>query len=185
LGKVRSIIPNRQETTVIQNGIALINLPASLAVLSRSVDLDWMKDHTKEMVVCRIINPDHLIIPIGLLIKLKITIQGIVLWAMALVRYDFTDWLSIQGRTGTDFYNDRRFAMIPQGTPGAAKFNGQVQNTMWNVKEENSDVLLTATGDLSSDFSGTFSAGANHLNREAGSSCSSGTKSECTGFISY
>ncbi len=36
---------------------------------------------------------------------------------------------------------------------------------MWHIKEENSDVLLTAMGDLSSDFFGSLSVGANHLNR--------------------
>src|SRR5690606_34448262 len=85
---------------------------------------------------------------------------------MARVKYDFTDWLSIQARTGTDFYTDDRYAIIPQGTPGGANLRGQVSNTMWRVKEENSDVLLTAAGDISSNFTGTFSIGANHLNRD-------------------
>jgi TonB-linked SusC/RagA family outer membrane protein len=151
----------------VQNGISLINLPASLAVLSRSVDLDWMKDYTKENGRMQNYKSGSPYNPYWITNKMKNNDTRDRVMGMALIRYDFTDWLSIQGRTGTDFYNDRRFSMIPQGTPGAANLNGQVQNTMWNVKEENSDVLLTATGDLSSDFSGTFSAGANHLNREA------------------
>src|SRR5690606_16792404 len=31
----------------VQNGVALVNLPASLTILPRSVDLDWMREHTK------------------------------------------------------------------------------------------------------------------------------------------
>ncbi len=150
----------------VQNGISLINLPASLEILPRSVDLEWMKDYRKEDGRMQNYKSGVPFNPYWITERFKNNDTRDRVMGLARVKYDFTNWLSIQGRTGTDFYTDRRFAMIPQGTPGAARINGQVQNTMWNVKEENSDVLLTATGDLSADFSGTFSLGANHLNRE-------------------
>lgn len=151
----------------IQNGVALINLPASLAVLPRSVDLDWMKDYRKEDGRMQSYKSGSPYNPYWITERFKNNDVRDRIMGFVLVRYDITDWLNIQGRTGTDFYSDNRFAMIPQGTPGAANINGQVNNTMWKVREDNSDVLLTASGNLSSDFSGSFLLGANHMNRES------------------
>jgi TonB-linked SusC/RagA family outer membrane protein len=84
-----------------------------------------------------------------------------------LARYKFNNWLSLQARTGSDFYTDSRFFRIGYGTP-TGSYNlrkGQVNNDEIHVKEENSDALLTASGRLSSRFTGSFSVGANHLNR--------------------
>lgn len=85
----------------------------------------------------------------------------------AMAKYNITDWLTLQARSGTDFYTDVRFFRIGFGTP-TGSFNlrrGQVNNDEIHVKEENSDVLLTAAGTLSDKFTGSFSVGANHLNR--------------------
>lgn len=150
----------------IQNGTALINLPASLSVMPRSVDLEWMKDYTKDDGRMQNYKSGAPLNPYWITGKYRNNDVRDRVMGMARVKYDFTNWLSIQGRTGTDYYTDRQFAMIPIGTPGSDNINGQVRNTMRSVKEENSDVLLTATGKLSQDFSGTFSVGANHLNKE-------------------
>ncbi|MEX2231372.1 MAG: SusC/RagA family TonB-linked outer membrane protein [Cyclobacteriaceae bacterium] len=149
-----------------QNGISFLSVPVNLEIVPRSVDLDWLKDHTRPDGLMANFKPGVPYNPYWLTEKFKNTDTRDRIIGMARIKYDFTDWLSLQARTGTDFYTDNRFAMIPQGTPGAANLNGQVRNTMWKVKEENSDLLLTATGDLSSNFSGSFSVGANHLNRE-------------------
>lgn len=82
-------------------------------------------------------------------------------------RYKFNPWLTLQARAGTDFYFDVRDSRIGVNTP-TGSFNlrrGQVDNARIKVKEENVDVLLTAQGSLSSKFTGMFSVGANHLNR--------------------
>ncbi len=153
-------------TNRIQNGISLINLPSSLEVLPRSLDFNLLKDYKKADGRMQSYKSGQPYNPYWITDEFKNNDTRDRIMGMVRIKFDFTDWLSIQGRTGTDFYADKRFAMIPQGTPGAANINGQVQNTMWNVKEENSDVLLTATHDFFSDFSGSFSLGANHLNRE-------------------
>ena len=77
-------------------------------------------------------------------------------------KYKLTNWLSLQGRSGTDFYTDVRYQEKNQNTDGD---NGSVSNNQFLVKETNTDVLLTANGKLSETFTGTFSAGANHLKR--------------------
>jgi outer membrane receptor protein involved in Fe transport len=51
-------------------------------------------------------------------------------------------------------------------TPGIP--DGRVNNDEYKVKEDNSDVLLTAQGSLSKNFTGSFSVGANHLDRKTG-----------------
>lgn len=150
----------------IQNGISFSSLQASLQVMPRSIDLDWLRDYTRADGRMASFKPGSPYNPYWITEKFKNNDTRDRIIGMARIKYDFTDWLSIQGRTGTDFYTDNRYAMVPQGTPGRANLNGQIRNTMWRVKEENSDVLLTATGDLSSDFNGTLTLGANHLNRD-------------------
>lgn len=150
----------------VQNGLALINLPASLEILPRSVDLEWMRDYQKPDGRMQNYKSGYPLNPFWITEKYKNNDTRDRVMGMARIKYDFTNWLNIQGRTGTDYYTDRQFAMIPIGTPGAANINGQVRNTMWNVREDNSDVMMTATGTLSSDLSGTLSVGANHLNKE-------------------
>ncbi len=130
------------------------------------MDFDWLRDHTKENGRMQSYKSGYPVNPYWITEKFKNNDTRDRIMGFALVRYNFTDWLNIQGRTGTDFYIDNRFAMIPQGTPGSANLNGQVRNTMWQSREENSDVLITANGDLSSDFTGLLTVGANHLNRE-------------------
>lgn len=84
-----------------------------------------------------------------------------------LARYKIAPWLTFQARAGTDFYFDVRDSRIGVNTP-TGSFNlrrGQVDNARIRVKEENADVLLTATKNLSSNLSSSFSVGANYLNR--------------------
>ncbi len=78
-------------------------------------------------------------------------------------KYKFTNWLSLQARTGTDFYTDVRYEQINQYTTGE---NGRVTNNQFLVKEGNSDLLLNAFGKLSNKLTGSFSLGANHLSRD-------------------
>jgi TonB-linked SusC/RagA family outer membrane protein len=84
-----------------------------------------------------------------------------------LAKYKFTDWLTLQARAGTDFYTDIRFSRIGVNTPtGYSNLRkGEVNNNEIHVKEENIDALLTASGKLTQKFTGSFSVGANHLNR--------------------
>lgn len=77
------------------------------------------------------------------------------------LKYEFTDWLSLQARTGTDFYTDQRFERRAVGTTSAR--TGLVSNYTFHVMENNSDILLMAEKDLSSNFSGSLTLGASHL----------------------
>ncbi|MDL5512528.1 SusC/RagA family TonB-linked outer membrane protein [Arenibacter sp. M-2] len=77
------------------------------------------------------------------------------------LRYDMTDWLSVQGRTGIDFYTDERFNRSAIGSRSAR--TGLVSNYTWHVKERNSDILLLSKKDFSNSFSGSLTLGASQL----------------------
>lgn len=79
------------------------------------------------------------------------------------VKYDFTDKLSLQLRTGTDFNNELRIgkrAFSTQRFPF-----GQYREDKITFQENNSDVLLTYQDLYSSDFGYSVSVGANRMNQ--------------------
>jgi TonB-linked SusC/RagA family outer membrane protein len=137
---------------------------ASLMATPRFIDLDWQKDYKREngtMVGWKSGSPSN---PYWLLNELTSKDSRDRVIGYVLARYKFTNWLSLQARTGTDFYNETRSVRIGINTPGT--LDGSISNDMYKVKESNSDLLLTAAGDLSDKFSGSFSVGGNHLNRQ-------------------
>ncbi|MBN8859670.1 MAG: SusC/RagA family TonB-linked outer membrane protein [Sphingobacteriales bacterium] len=137
------------------------------------LDLDWLKDYKREdgsAINYKSGTPRN---PYWIMNEMLADGRRDRVIGYVLARYKFTDWLTLQARSGTDFYNDTRFSRIGVGTPGIV--DGSVNNTEYNIKEENSDVLLTASGNLSKNFTGSFSVGANHLNRRTNSLSTDGT----------
>ena len=148
-----------------ENGVSFANVAASLNIMPQWVDLDWFKDYKRQdgsmtnyksgapynpyWIINEFLNNDTRDRMIGFLSA----------------KYKFTDWLSLQARAGTDFYTDTRFARIGIGTPSSSYRTGWLSNDEYHVKEENTDFLLTASKNLSSDFSGSFSIGGNHMRR--------------------
>lgn len=127
------------------------------------INLDWLKTYKRAngtMINYRSGPPNN---PYWLLNEVIADGTRDRIIGYVLAKYKFTDWLTLQARTGTDFYKDTRFSRIGINTPFVTQ--GQMTNDEFNVKEENSDVLLTASGNLSKNITGSFSAGANHLNR--------------------
>ena len=63
---------------------------------------------------------------------------------IGLVRANFeiTDWLSISGRAGTDFYTEQRFEYRALGTRVTQQ--GNISENVFRVKENNFDVLASA-----------------------------------------
>jgi TonB-linked SusC/RagA family outer membrane protein len=80
--------------------------------------------------------------------------------------YDFTDWLNLQVRGGTDLYTETRRWQRASKTvfevstaPSRAKF----RETRVRVEEINYDALLTAEGPLTDDFSGELRVGGSRF----------------------
>ena len=133
--------------------VALTRMPPFL-------DINWFKNYKRadgSMINYKSGTPDN---PYWLVNEVTADGQRDRLIGYVLAKYQFTKWLSLQGRTATDFYYDTRFSKIGIGTPSYTQ--GTLNNDNYKVKEDNSDVLLTASGSLGKDLTGTLNAGANH-----------------------
>jgi hypothetical protein len=61
-----------------------------------------------------------------------------------------TDWLNFSARAGTDFFNENRQAITRKGTRG--RLNGQFETNEIYERELNTDLILSATRQLSTDI---------------------------------
>ncbi len=75
----------------------------------------------------------------------------------------FTDWLSLMGRVGADFYTEYRKTIYPVGDRGYS--TGRITTDMQNHRDINSDLILTANGQLAKDLTGSMTLGASLLNQ--------------------
>lgn len=127
------------------------------------LDLNWLKNYKRadgSMINYKSGTPNN---PYWLMNEVIANADRDRVIGYVLARYKFADWLTLQARTGTDFYNDTRFERAGIGTPGRTQ--GTMANNDYKVKEDNSDLLLSGSGALSKNFTGSFSVGANHLDR--------------------
>ena len=72
--------------------------------------------------------------------------------------YQLTPWLSVMGRTGTDYYNDNREIRFDKTTNTYP--NGFYQTLDYRYQETNSDVLFTVDKYFSDAFSLNATVGA-------------------------
>jgi TonB-linked SusC/RagA family outer membrane protein len=79
--------------------------------------------------------------------------------ASASLRYEFTDWLYLQGRIGRDFSNDRSTSVTPTGT--AYYPAGNMGENANQISELNADVLAGAHKKIAKDLDMNLNAGAN------------------------
>lgn len=76
--------------------------------------------------------------------------------------YQFNDWIRLTAKTGTDFYTDQRLRYREKGTYQSANRNGDISEQVTRVREDNSDILLSLTPQLTKDVSLGLNLGANH-----------------------
>jgi TonB-linked SusC/RagA family outer membrane protein len=76
--------------------------------------------------------------------------------------YQFNDWIRLTAKTGTDFYTDQRFRYREKGTYQSANRNGDLSEQVTRVREDNSDILLSLTPQITKDISLGLNFGANH-----------------------
>lgn len=75
------------------------------------------------------------------------------------VNYKFTDWLSLTGRVGSDFYREKRERIFAIGTKDHP--NGQYQQDLIQNSETNADFLLTANKRIGDNIDINASFGGN------------------------
>ncbi len=143
------------------------NVNATLNRLGRYVPLDFLKKHY-EATGLRGRFPGVRVNPYYTINEITNNDERNRVIGFASLRYAFTDWLSLSLRTGIDWYTDERQNIWPVGAAWP-NTRGKFVETVINSKETNSDFLLTADGDLSSNFHGSFSVGGNLLNQYSSS----------------
>lgn len=138
------------------------NVTYQLAILGRYVDMDFLKEYYEETGMStrwagvRLGNPYYTVN------ELNNNDKRNRMTGFFSLRYEFTDWLNLSIRSGLDWYTDERKKIWPVGAvwPNGS---GRFEESNINTREWNSDFLLTASGELSSNFTGTFSVGGNLL----------------------
>lgn len=141
------------------------NPVSALNLLSRYVDLDWLKNYKRAdgSMVNYIVRAPHN--PYWIANEFLSNDKRDRMMGYIKAKYQLTNWLSFQARTGTDFYGDTREERLGIGTTGAATIRGEVKVTDWKVREDNTDVLLTANGTLAPGLTGSISVGGNRMSR--------------------
>ncbi|MGV3639418.1 MAG: SusC/RagA family TonB-linked outer membrane protein [Adhaeribacter sp.] len=84
------------------------------------------------------------------------------LLGMIRLSYQFNDWVRLTGKTGTDFYTDQRYRHRETGTYQSVNRRGDILEEVTRVREDNSDILLSLSPQVSTDFSLGLNLGANH-----------------------
>lgn len=145
-------------------GRGAANLAATLAETPRHIDLALLTPHMRPDGSQ--VNPHNRIPnnPYWIMHEMVSEDQRRRIIGNLTLSYDATEWLNMQARGGTDFYNDTRFERVAPGTHGA--INGWVENNDWSVREDYGEFMMTTDGELTSDFDGSFTAGASHTRQE-------------------
>ncbi|WP_044238105.1 SusC/RagA family TonB-linked outer membrane protein [Flexithrix dorotheae] len=136
----------------------------SLNLMGRHVDLDWLKEYKTEDGAYRNWKNNSPTNPYWIVNEFLTEDQRDRVIGFVSANYEFTDWLSLMARVGSDFYTDIRSERVGQGTPGSARRDGIVKENMYNVKELNTDIILTAKKDFSENFTGSLNLGLNKYN---------------------
>lgn len=154
---------NRPELGISSGGANVAN---SLAQLPPFIKLDWLKDWKNDDGSMRNYQQRNPPNPYWITNELLSKDSRNRIIGYLKMNYQFTKWLNLQLRSGTDLYTDKRYERTGIGTTGASTIRGNVKNDQFLVQEENHDIILSAAGDLNSNFTGSVSLGANHLNNQ-------------------
>ncbi|GAB3264244.1 SusC/RagA family TonB-linked outer membrane protein [Larkinella harenae] len=80
--------------------------------------------------------------------------------ALGSAKYNFTDWLNIQGRISYDWYTDRNSQAYSNNTLLFAGAGGSYQEFTLDQLERNMDVIVSGNNKVSNDFGITYNVGA-------------------------
>jgi TonB-linked SusC/RagA family outer membrane protein len=79
------------------------------------------------------------------------------------INYQFNDWLSLNSKLGTDWFNQLETSRQAKGSNNAP--DGSYFEIQRRFEEINASMLLSMNKDFGDDFFVSLSAGANHMNR--------------------
>jgi TonB-linked SusC/RagA family outer membrane protein len=158
------------------------NIASSLNNAARHIDLAWLEDYKNPDGSMKTYNGNggFPLNPYWILNEFSNNDKRDRLIGYVSANYKFTNWLSLNLRSGTDMYTDSRFER--EGIKSPTNFGGYVSNVQYHVNETNSDALLTASGNIARNFTGTLSAGANHYTKRYEASGASGNNLDVEGI---
>lgn len=167
---------NRPELGGQLSGNTFLNL----MLMPRFVDMDWLKDYKTpggEPINVASRYPSN---PYWMVNERQNEDTRDRIYGFISASYNFTDWLNLQVRTGTDTYYDQRFRRSALNDPGDR--DGRVENRAFRVQENNYDFMLNAIGDINPDFSGSLGFGGNFLFRKSEQTGNSGVNLSIPGL---
>jgi len=161
-------------------GQLAINTFTNLYFMPRLIDLDWLKNYKTpdgEPVNASSRYPSN---PYWMINERQNNDTRDRVYGFISANYNFTEWLSLNVRAGTDTYMDQRFMRAAIHDPGDP--DGRVENRSYRVQENNYDFLLNANHDFGPDFSGSLSFGGNYMSRSSEETGNIGTQLNIPGL---
>jgi TonB-linked SusC/RagA family outer membrane protein len=130
-----------------QIGIQDMNANTTIYTIANSIDVEWLKNRKdaagNEMPLARFTNRNN---PYWITYDRFENVRRDRIFGNVSLRYQFTDWLYLQGRLGQDYYTRPYNYNRPTGTRsiGAAVtgFNGYYYQDITTFRERNMDFLL-------------------------------------------
>ncbi|MCE7060431.1 SusC/RagA family TonB-linked outer membrane protein [Dyadobacter sp. CY343] len=150
-----------------QIGIQDMNANTTIYTLATSIDTDWLKNRKdangNEMPLARFTNRNN---PYWVAYDRFENVRRDRIFGNTSVRYDFTDWLFVQGRVGQDYYTRPYNYNRPTGTRSISAvttgFNGYYYQDVSTFRERNLDVLIGANRSFG-DFGIDITLGGNQM----------------------
>jgi len=106
------------------------------------------------------------------------------IFGIAQVDFNVTRWLDFTYRVGTDIYSDRRNQFYEVGSKGG--FNsGYMFRDLYNFRSLNSDAILRATRNLTTDLVGVLTLGHNFYNNSLDQNYMQGSDLLAAGFNDF
>lgn len=96
------------------------------------------------------------------------------------LKYDLLDWMAVSYKLGVDQFSDRRHGVIDIN-PSRNDF-GQIEQSVIDSRDVNSDLIITAHQDLADNFSVNALVGYNVFDRNSVRQTSTGTTLAIPGF---
>jgi TonB-linked SusC/RagA family outer membrane protein len=150
-----------------QIGIQDMNANTTIYTLATSIDTEWLKNRKdangNEMPLARFTNRNN---PYWVAYDRFENVRRDRIFGNTSLRYDFTDWLFVQGRIGQDYYTRPYNYNRPTGTRSigavATGFNGYYYQDVSTFRERNLDILVGANRTFG-DFGIDITLGGNQM----------------------
>ncbi|WP_229214230.1 SusC/RagA family TonB-linked outer membrane protein [Dyadobacter flavalbus] len=150
-----------------QIGIQDMNANTTIYTLATSIDTDWLKNRKdangNEMPLARFTNRNN---PYWVAYDRFENVRRDRIFGNTSLRYDFTNWLFVQGRIGQDYFTRPYNYNRPTGTRSigavATGFNGYYYQDVATFRERNLDILIGANRTFG-DFGFDLTLGGNQM----------------------